>query len=577
MHRVDVESGTRRRVTPVDRRPRGRRYRRGARLVPRLPGRRRRHRRPRPRHRRGPHGRPHLAAHADARTRRRLAASPGAADAVVSGEPSELLPVAVGSPTRLRGPARGRRRRSWPGCARGCTSSPSRAACRRTTSWSPASAASAAPPPHTSRRRGLARARASTHDPGAHAEGSSHGETRIVRQVYFEGTDVRAAAAPYVRAVGASSPTRTASRCCTAPAGCSSAGPTPGSSAAAWRPRSTGTSSTRCSTRRRCTRRFPALRPPDGRRRAVRAAGRRGAAGGAVAAHLRRAVAGGSRAAARRVGRRLVRDRGRRPRRRPRGAPYEAGALVLAPGRWAPELRPARPAAGRRARVQHWFAPPVGRRLPAGAAAGLDLGPRGRHRRCTARRPRTATTTSRRRCTSRPQRPADAWQVDELAAMLGELLPGLGDRHVREVGLLVHADAGRELRGRSAPRVRPRGAARAASRVTASSSPRCSARRSPTWRPTARTRVRPDDLRPAALRAGPARVRLFAAVRPPAEALEHAAAAVDRVRAAEPGPRWVPSERWHLTLAFYGEVAERERRATRRRHIDRRLARRAAD
>jgi 2'-5' RNA ligase len=48
------------------------------------------------------------------------------------------------------------------------------------------------------------------------------------------------------------------------------------------------------------------------------------------------------------------------------------------------------------------------------------------------------------------------------------------------------------------------------------------------------------------------------AVRPSAEALAHAAAAVDEVRAAEPGPRWVPAERWHLTLAFYGEVDDRE-------------------
>ena len=43
-------------------------------------------------------------------------------------------------------------------------------------------------------------------------------------------------------------------------------------------------------------------------------------------------------------------------------------------------------------------------------------------------------------------------------------------------------------------------------------------------------------------------MRLFVAVRPPAEAVEHLVAAL---------PRW-PSEpsRWHLTLAFLGEVAD---------------------
>ena len=66
-------------------------------------------------------------------------------------------------------------------------------------------------------------------------------------------------------------------------------------------------------------------------------------------------------------------------------------------------------------------------------------------------------------------------------------------------------------------------------------------------------------------------MRLFVAVRPSAEALGHAAAAVDAVRAVETGPRWVPPERWHLTLAFYGDVDDRDLpRVTRR--IDRGLA-----
>ena len=53
-------------------------------------------------------------------------------------------------------------------------------------------------------------------------------------------------------------------------------------------------------------------------------------------------------------------------------------------------------------------------------------------------------------------------------------------------------------------------------------------------------------------------MRLFVAVRPPPSAVDDAAAAVDPVRPLAPGLRWVPPERWHLTLAFYGEVPDDE-------------------
>jgi len=50
-------------------------------------------------------------------------------------------------------------------------------------------------------------------------------------------------------------------------------------------------------------------------------------------------------------------------------------------------------------------------------------------------------------------------------------------------------------------------------------------------------------------------VRLFVGMNPPAEACTDAAEALDRqVGQPAPGMRWVPQERWHVTLAFLGEV-----------------------
>jgi RNA 2',3'-cyclic 3'-phosphodiesterase len=53
-------------------------------------------------------------------------------------------------------------------------------------------------------------------------------------------------------------------------------------------------------------------------------------------------------------------------------------------------------------------------------------------------------------------------------------------------------------------------------------------------------------------------VRLFAAVVPPAEVIDHLDRAAAPVRAAGAELRWIPTARWHLTLAFYGEVADRD-------------------
>ncbi|MDQ1496373.1 MAG: 2,3-cyclic 3-phosphodiesterase [Actinomycetota bacterium] len=51
-------------------------------------------------------------------------------------------------------------------------------------------------------------------------------------------------------------------------------------------------------------------------------------------------------------------------------------------------------------------------------------------------------------------------------------------------------------------------------------------------------------------------VRLFAALSPPSTAIEHLLGAVSAVRVPDDGLRWTPSERLHLTIAFFGDVAE---------------------
>jgi 2'-5' RNA ligase len=49
-------------------------------------------------------------------------------------------------------------------------------------------------------------------------------------------------------------------------------------------------------------------------------------------------------------------------------------------------------------------------------------------------------------------------------------------------------------------------------------------------------------------------VRLFIGITPTAEAISHAAGEVDRIASTTPDVRWIPSQRWHVTLAFLGEV-----------------------
>src|SRR5258708_33610807 len=51
-------------------------------------------------------------------------------------------------------------------------------------------------------------------------------------------------------------------------------------------------------------------------------------------------------------------------------------------------------------------------------------------------------------------------------------------------------------------------------------------------------------------------MRLFVALDPPPAALDELDAAVAPLRADWPELRWTSQDRWHMTLAFLGEVAE---------------------
>lgn len=51
-------------------------------------------------------------------------------------------------------------------------------------------------------------------------------------------------------------------------------------------------------------------------------------------------------------------------------------------------------------------------------------------------------------------------------------------------------------------------------------------------------------------------MRLFASVVPPPDVLAELVAATESLRAELPSPRWADPARMHLTMAFYGEVAD---------------------
>lgn len=264
--------------------------------------------------------------------------------------------------------------------------------------------------------------------PGAHAEGSSHGETRIVRQVYFEG----AAYVPLLRRtyeLWAELSGEDGEPLLRTTGGLFLGRP------------DTRVFRGSLETARHwdldhdvldgaeAHRRFPALRPPSDVMAIWEPQAGTVRPESAVAAHLRRAVAAGAELrhdealsgwTATPDGVRVTTTR----------REVDTGALVLALGRWAPDLvRLDLPLRVER-RVQHWFAPPSVEdfrpgRLPVwiwDRADGTSM---------YGAPSQGETGDVKAAVHFSTAKPPDAWDADELAGTLAELFPGLGRRHTR--------------------------------------------------------------------------------------------------------------------------------------------------
>jgi sarcosine oxidase len=263
--------------------------------------------------------------------------------------------------------------------------------------------------------------------PAAHAEGSSHGETRIVRQVYFEGAayvpllrrayelwaELDDAEGPLLQITGGlflgGADTRVFR----------------GSleTARQWGLDHEVLDATEVHSR------FPALRPPAGVLGLYESHAGTVPPERAVAAQLRRAAQAGAE---------LRHDEavvswsvhGDGVRVRTTRSTYDGGALVLAPGRWAPELvQLALPLRVER-RLQEWFAPADVAdfrpgRLPVWIWDRADGTSFYGAPAQDGRSVKAAVHFSTRR-------DADAWSAADLAGTLAEIFPTLGSRQVRE-------------------------------------------------------------------------------------------------------------------------------------------------
>lgn len=266
--------------------------------------------------------------------------------------------------------------------------------------------------------------------PAGHVEGASHGESRIVRQVYFEG----AAYVPLLQrtydlwgslAGGTDAPLlRETGGLFLGAAGTRVLA---GSLATAekWGLEHELLDAAEIAGR------FPAMRAPPGVLGLYEPRAGVVEPETAVAAHLRAATAAGAELrhgvavsgwSATSGGVEVMTSAGR----------VQAGALVLAPGRWAAELLGGLDLPLRvESRVQHWFSPADGSDFAVGSlpvwmwdlADGNTL----------YGTPALAVDGSVKAAVhfSGGGKPAGEWTPGEIATALAPLLPGLGDRHVR--------------------------------------------------------------------------------------------------------------------------------------------------
>jgi sarcosine oxidase len=264
--------------------------------------------------------------------------------------------------------------------------------------------------------------------PGAHDEGASHGGSRIVRQVYFEG----AAYVPLLRRTyelwdelhdpdGEPLLLRTGGLFLGEEGTLVLAGSV--QTAREW-----GLDH-EILDKEAVERRFPTVRPPVGTHALYEPAAGLVSPEAAVTAHLQVATEAGAELrhdeavtawAATESGVQVSTTRGA----------VDAGALVLAPGQWAPDLTQGLevPLVVEE-RVQHWYAPSVPEdfepgRMPVWVWERADgtalygvpaLGPDG----------------SVKAAVHWSTPPAGSWSAADVARLLADLLPSLGDHHVR--------------------------------------------------------------------------------------------------------------------------------------------------